>query len=258
MKRLLLISFILFSLCSCSPAPNCNKTGSFNPCPRVLFIGNSYTSVNDLPGMFALLAKSGGHSVETGMSAPGGWTLADHLSSAQTLDLLQSSKWDFVILQEQSQVPSVETARSNGMYPAARGLVEKIRQAGAQPVFFLAWAHRDGWPENKLPDYESMQIQIDQGYLAIAHELSAPVAPVGYAWLTAWLQDPHVDLWQADNSHPTRQGTYLAACVFYAVIFRQSPERLSYRANLPAGPANYLQSLAAHTVLDNLSQWNLP
>ena len=67
--------------------------------------------------------------------------------------------------------------------------------------------------------------------------------------------NPEVNLWQADNSHPTEQGTYLAACVFYAVIFRQSPENLSYRGNLPSATAGYLQSLAANTVLHNPTQW---
>jgi hypothetical protein len=113
----------------------------------VLFIGNSYTYVNDLPGTFAVLAKAGGHPIHTGMVAPGGWTLAEHLNSPQALSALQSSKWDFVVLQEQSEIPAMETARWRDMYPAARALVEKIRQTGAQPVFFLTWAHRDGLPE---------------------------------------------------------------------------------------------------------------
>jgi hypothetical protein len=208
--------------------------------------------------MFAALAKAGGHPVQTGMVAPGGWTLAQHLTSSQTIDALQSSKWDFVVLQEQSQIPSVEPDRSAEMYPAASALVQKIRQAGARPIFFLTWAHKDGWPESNLPDYESMQLQINQGYMTIANQLIVPVAPVGYAWLTAWLQDSRLDLWQADGSHPTVQGTYLAACVFYAVIFRQSPVNNSYNAHLPASTARYLQSVAASTVLGNPSQWNLP
>jgi hypothetical protein len=135
--------------------------------------------------MFAALAKAGGHPIQTGMVAPGGWTLAKHLTSVQTLNTLQASKWDFVVLQEQSEIPSMEQTRSKDMYPAACGLVEKIRQTGAQPIFFLTWAHRDGWPENNLPDYESMQLQINQGYMTIANQLFTPVAPVGYAWLTA-------------------------------------------------------------------------
>jgi hypothetical protein len=94
--------------------------------------------------------------------------------------------------------------------------------------------------------------------MTIANELKTQVAPVGYAWLTVWLQDPQLDLWQADGSHPTEQGTYLAACVFYAVIFRQSPENNSYQAHLPASIAHYLQSVASNIVLSNPSQWNLP
>ena len=250
--------FLLLSLCGCSPHPDCLDTRSAKACPRVLFIGNSYTSVNDLPTMLAALAKAGGHPIQTGMVAPGGWMLADHLKSTDTLSALQSSKWDFVVLQEQSQIPSVEPARSQEMYPSAGALVQKIREAGAQPIFFLTWAHRDGWPENNLPDYESMQLQINQGYMTIANKLITPVAPVGYAWLTVWLQNPALALWQADGSHPTELGTYLAACVFYAVLFRQSPENNSYLAHLPAATAHYFQSVAAKTVLSNPSQWNLP
>jgi len=212
----------------------------------VLLIGNSYTSENNLPGMLAALAKAGGHPIQAGMAASGGWTLAEHLSSTQTLKTLQSSKWDFVVLQEQSHIFPVEPARSQEMVPAASGLVQKIRQAGAQPILFLTWGRRDGWPENNLPDYESMQLQIDQGYMTIANEL---VAPVGYAWLTTLLQNPQLGLWQADGSHPTELGTYLAACVFYSVIFRQSPENNSYHTHLPAFTAHYFQSLEANTVL---------
>ena len=90
-----------------------------------------------------------------------------------------------------------------------------IREAGATPVFFLTWAHRDGWPENGMDDYSSMQEAIDDGYLAIAREQNAAVAPVGYAWWALLHQDPEAALWQNDGSHPTVEGTYLAACVFY-------------------------------------------
>ena len=237
---------------------DCSSPFGSGPCTRVLFIGNSYTAVNDLPTMFANLAGAGGQRVETGMAAPGGWTLANHASSSDTLGKIKSTNWNYVVIQEQSEIPSVEQERVQEMYPAASALVQKIRQSGAQPFFYLTWAHQNGWPENNLPDYESMQLQIDQGYMTIANQLIVPVAPVGYAWLTAWLQSPQLNLWQADGSHPTMQGTYLAACVFYAAIFRQSPENNPYHAGLPAATAHYFQSLAATTVLSNPSQWNLP
>ncbi len=227
-------------------------------CTRVLFIGNSYTTVNDLPSVFASLARSGGHRVETGTAAEGGWTLAHHAGSAATAAKLASAKWDIVVLQEQSQIPSVEQFRQEQMYPAARRLVGSIRNQGARPLFYLTWARRDGWPENAMPDYASMQAAIDAGYLAIGADQRAAVAPVGDAWSAMLALKTTVALWQEDGSHPTEAGTYLAACVFYATIFRESPNGLGYRASLSAEEAATIQTVAAETVLGDPSKWPPP
>jgi hypothetical protein len=227
-------------------------------CTRVLFIGNSYTYVNDLPSMLAALARAGGHQIETGMAAEGGLTLADHVASTATQAKLGSAHWDIVVLQEQSQIPAIAQFRADQMYPAARQLIRTIRLDGAKPMFYLTWAHRDGWPENGLPDYARMQAQIDQGYLAIGRELGVAVAPVGRAWATVVSQNPRPGLWQDDGSHPTTAGTYLAAAVFYAAIFDASPVGLSDDAGLPSDQAASLRQVADDTVLKDLAQWGLP
>ena len=113
-------------------------------------------------------------------------------------------------------------------------------------------------PRNGLIGYESMQDAIDFGYQAIARELGAPVAPVGIAWRAVKTQAPSLELWMNDGSHPSTAGSYLAACVFYTVLFRQSPEGLSFPAALSMGQARMLQAVAAETVLSNPQEWNLP
>src|SRR2546430_10315952 len=135
---------------------------------RLLFICNSFTYVQALPAMFGGLGRSGGHRVEVGMVAEGGATLRDHAGSVATAAKLTSAKWDVVVLQEQSEIPSLEQLRESEMYPAARRLADTIYRQGARPMFFLTWAHRDGWAENGLPDYASMQSAIDDCYLAVA------------------------------------------------------------------------------------------
>jgi hypothetical protein len=227
-------------------------------CTRVLFIGNSYTTVNDLPSVFVNLARSGGHRVEAGTAAGGGWTLADHAGSSATAVKLASAKWDIVVLQEQSQIPSVDQFRQDQMYPAARRLVGTIRNQGARPLFYLTWAHRDGWPENGIANYASMQSAIDDAYLAIAADQRAAVAPVGYAWSTLLAQESPAALWQDDGSHPTAAGTYLAACVFYATIFRETPKGLGYHSSLSADEAARVQAVAAETVLADPTKWPAP
>jgi hypothetical protein len=132
-----------------------------------------------------------------------------------------------------------------------------IEENGAQPLLFVTWAHREGDPAYGYDDYDSMQNQIVAGYLTIAREQGIPAVPAGYAWWRARRQYPDIDLWQADGSHPSRNGTYLAACVFYSAIFGESPEGLTYTARLPAATAQALQYIAARVVLDDPGTWNL-
>jgi uncharacterized protein DUF4886 len=237
--------------------PGCEEPPARSSCVRVLFLGNSFTAVNDLPYTFSALAWSGGHGVETGMRAPGGWTLVDHSTSPDTPAALAASRWDYVVLQEQSQIPSVEYQRQTLMYPAARDLVRMARSAGAAPIFFLTWAHRDGWPENGLNSYSSMQAAVDDAYRFIAREQHAAVAPVGVAWAGVVAGESSPDLWQGDDVHPTTKGTYLAACVFYAVVFRQTPVGLGFHPWLSGSDAAQVQAAAAAVVLGDPEQWGL-
>ena len=203
--------------------PGCSFPGA--TCTRVLFIGNSYTSVNDLPDTFADLAWAGGHRVQPQALDEGGWTLQQHLAAPETATTLASEHWNVVVLQEQSEIPSLAVDRTQVMYPAATKLVAEIRARGAQPMLYLTFAHQGGWPDEGLADYPTMQTAIDTGYLDIAGQLGVPVAPVGVAWEAVVGQASPPALWQSDGSHPTVSGTYLAACVFYADDLPGEPGR---------------------------------
>ena len=135
------------------------------------------------------------------------------------------------------------------MFPAARSLDERIAESGAVTVFFLTWGRRDGLPAAGYADFDAMQAELEVGYETIARELDATVAPVGLAWQRAVGQDPTLDLWQSDGSHPTEEGTYLAACVLYATIFGEGPEGLAYTAGVAEDTALALQAVAAGTVV---------
>jgi hypothetical protein len=227
------------------------------PATQILLIGNSLTFFNDLPGMLAALAQSGGHEVVVGMAAQGGWTCSDHAASPTTLDKIKQHNWDFVVLQEQSTIPAIAEQRDEYMIPAIRLLDRSIGESGANTVLFMAWAHRDGLPAAGYEDFADMQTQIQSGYMGIADELDALIAPVGIAWQHGIARDAGLDLWQADGLHPTREGSYLSACVLYATIFQQSPAGLAHRAGLSAETAQFLQAIAAETVLKDPVRWNI-
>jgi hypothetical protein len=52
----------------------------------------------------------------------------------------------------------------------------------------------------------------------------------------------------ADRRHPTLEGTYLAACTFYAALFGESPVGQPYTAGLDGTIARTLQLAAWDTV----------
>lgn len=251
-ERLIVLFGSLILISGCISQPQEEKALSTATPPkdamtRVLFIGNSHTFFNDLPGMFAELARAGGYEVEVDMSAQGGWSLSDHAASAISLDKIEQKNWDYVILQERPLL-IIENPDEQS-YPAIRLLYDKVSEKGATLVLFMTWGPRDGLPDVGYKNYDETQAQICAGYMDIANELDVVVAPVGIAWQNAIKRDPQLNLWNLDGIHPSMEGSYLSACVFYATIFQQSPEGLTYRADLPEEIARFLQVIAAETVL---------
>jgi hypothetical protein len=224
---------------------------------HVLFVGNSYTYYHDMPSIFADLMRAGGQEVVVGVVAAGGQTLSDHATSTRTLERIEANNWDYVIIQEQSVIPSKQGEREQQMYPSARTLDKAIRENGGNTVLFMTWGRRDGLTSEGFPDFASMQAQLSAGYLEIGNELGAIVAPVGIAWQNAVARSSQSELWDSDGSHPSKNGSYLAACVFYATIREESPEGLSYLAGLSRETAQSLQAIAAETVLTNPQEWNI-
>lgn len=222
----------------------------------VLFIGNSHVHTNDLPGMFSLLAEAGARVAVVDMSAPGGFWLEQHLVEPQTLEKIELGTWDYVALQEQSQIPVIEHWRFNSMYPSVRTLDSVIRANGCSTALYMTWGWRDGgihelngYASPEFRDFFHMQDSVSAAYRMIAAELGARLSPVGEAWAVARLRDPLIELWQADKCHATVKGTYLAACTFYAALFESSPVGLSYFAGLDTAEARFLQLAAERAVL---------
>jgi hypothetical protein len=213
-------------------------------CTRALFIGNSYTFVNDLPGMFTRLAASGHHPVDTAMYAPGGAFLSDAASKPEVTSLINGTKWTAVVLQEQSQLPANAAQATTTFIPAAARLSSMALADGARPYLLETWAHRDGWPELGQ-DYAAMQRAINASYAAAAQGGYATLVPAGEAWQRAIAAGLTAQLWQDDGSHPAVAGTYLAACALYQAVFGESPVGLADHEGLSDDLAAKLQQIAA-------------
>lgn len=228
----------------------------------VLFIGNSYTYVNDLPNTFRQLALSLGDTVDIAMSAPGGFSFSQHAAYAPTLDAIASRPWDYVVLQEQSQMPAFPNPATTLFYATALADQIEANDECTWPVFYMTWGRENGdadncagWPP--VCTYAGMQALLRERYLQMGVDNDGYVAPVGVAWKRVRETQPGIGLYNGDGSHPSLAGTYLAACVFYSTLFRESTVGAAYTASLPTSIATTLQGIASSMVLDSAATWNL-
>lgn len=64
----------------------------------VLFLGNSYTYVNDLPFLTAQIALSKGDTLLYDSNTPGGYTFQAHATNSQSIAKIFQQNWDAVVL----------------------------------------------------------------------------------------------------------------------------------------------------------------
>ncbi|WP_343748143.1 DUF4886 domain-containing protein [Fluviicola sp.] len=228
----------------------------------VLFIGNSYTYVNDLPGMLSNLAANLGKEITVDSKTNGGYTFQNHVDDAATYVKIHSKPWDVVVIQGQSQEPSFPDAQVNAStLPAAVRLSDSIwvNHACSNVMYYMTWGRQDGDPQwSGINTFEKMNTRLYNAYMRMADSSDrAMVSPVGAVWGYVRTNQPGINLYNSDGSHPSTEGTYLAACTFYASLFRQSPVGATYTGGLSAVTAGILQQAAATVILDSLDHFHL-
>ena len=189
----------------------CGFSGAEGKSPlRILFVGNSLTSWNNLPAFVAAIArKSGDTTLTYRMIAPPAVSLEDHWSIQRTRAALAEERWDAVVFQ---QGPSAEAAGRLHLCTWTQRFADEARARGAQPYLLGVWsAGRFGIQE------------VIDSYAAAAEAADVPLLPAGSAWADAWKRKRAIALHARDGLHPSRLGAYLAALVVYGGLRDVSP-----------------------------------
>ena len=217
---------------------------------EVLFIGNSFTEMNELPWMVLAMARSDAIPMRYEQVTSGGMTLEQHWAGGkgEAIARIASRKWDWVVLQEHSQRPLDEPGK---LTEFARLFDAKIKARGARTLLYVTWPRKNA-PEN--------QVKVTRTYAALAKELGATLAMVGPARQRSQQARPDVELYDEDGHHPSPFGTWLAALVFHQALHgkppRSPPKKISLMGTVlvdfettDAGPAlelmPFLQKIAA-------------
>ena len=211
------------------------------------------------------VANSTGDDLIYDSYTPGGYTFMGHSTNATSLNKIAQGNWDFVVLQEQSQLPSFPDSQvQNQVYPYAQQLNNLINQQNpcAETVFYMTWGRKNGdasncanWPP--VCTYTGMDDLLNERYRFMAEQNDAILSPVGAVWRYIRENYPTIELYSGDGSHPSVAGTYAAACSFYATLFRKNPEQITFTAGLTNEVATAIRTAAKVIVFDQLLEWHI-
>ena len=212
---------------------------------HVLFIGNSLTYSNDLPGTLAYLATSVGDTIRTVSVALPNFAVIDHaLGLSNAVDVIKSQSWEFVVLQ---QGPTTTPVNRDTLIIATKALDPLVKAAGGRTAQFMTW------PSSDSPQLFPAVRSTSQ---AAANSVAGGVfMPAGDAWRAALEEDPTIPLYGPDGYHPSPLGTYLAALVIYEKVTGHDARLLSATAAVGGATlgaseltVRFLQRIAHETV----------
>jgi len=185
---------------------------------KVLFVGNSYTYMNNLPQITSIITNNCKTKLITQKSCSGGATIKDHWQGTRglrTKELIRVGNYDIVVIQGQSREPINER---DSLLKYVSLFCDLIKEKGGKPYLFATW------PRKKIPQHQSL---INDVYKSIALNTGAEVVKVGSSWEMAKKVRPEIELYSFDGSHPSELGTFLTACVFVSSILNELPEKLA-------------------------------
>ncbi len=218
-----------------------------------------------MPAILEEIALNMGDTLIYEQSTPGGYSFAQHLDNATTISKIEAGGWDYVILQEQSQIPSFPIEQvEEDCFPFAADLCDliELNNPCAEIMFFMTWGRENGdsqncvnWPP--VCTYEGMDDLLHERYMMMADQNDALVGAVGAVWRYIRDNNSEIELYNADQSHPSLTGSYAAAVCFYASIFRKDPEDIMYNEGVGEGDASYIRSAVKTVVYDNMEEWSI-
>ncbi|MBM77338.1 MAG: hypothetical protein CL846_02545 [Crocinitomicaceae bacterium] len=213
--KFFLTNWLLFLLISCFNAQEktINENFSFDKKSKVLMIGNSFTFYWNLPQVVERMLVDNGFNYEVTQQTIGGSQLKKHWD-LNTKNDYQIENYDYVVFNDHSTYPLKKLDTSSKYFNLFCSLAIS---KNVRPFVFGTWEYQ------MLKDLSQNKKRNTMSILdSLASINNAIYVPVGNAFELAERKYPELDLFMDDNKHPSPNGTYLAACVFYSMLTKES------------------------------------
>lgn len=214
-----------------------DTTAPVEPLPstgtRVLFIGNSLTYFNDLPGTLSRIAAAAGDTIHARYVAFPDFALEDHWAEGSAARALKGDRWDYVVMQ---QGPSSLPENQLLLATWTQKFAPLIRDAGATPVLYQVWPTR-----SRPGDFPGVKA----AYKNAASLVGGIFAPAGEAVRAALAETPELAVLGPDGFHPSPLGTLVAGYAIWESLRGRSVVGLAPPAGFEGVPAPTLARIQA-------------
>ena len=205
-----------------------------------------------MPGTLNSLTLSMGDKITFNFQTASGTTFQVQTNTPVVFTKIKSKQWDFEVLQAQSQAPSFPTIQVyTGTIPYVIQLADSIyaNKFCYQIMIYMTWGRQYGDPHwDSISTFNGMNGRLRDAYLRIMDSVQGSMSPVGSVWRCVRDNYSSINLYSSEGSHPSAEGTYLAACTFYTSLFRKSPVGNSFNNTIGQTNASILQNVAALNV----------
>jgi hypothetical protein len=203
----------------------------------VLFIGNEYSGLNDLPGVVqALLDSAGPRPNYTVGEILIGLRLEDHWLLGLGQQSIDQGGWNYVIMQ---QGPSVGSAHAS-LVKYAKLFAAAARDVGAKPALWEVWPIPEG------SDFDGVYAS----YKAAADSMGGFLVAAADTWEEAWRRDPSMKFYQDDHVSASPLGTYALAVTIAASLAHKDPDVFPDAVNTQSGETIVVDSRSAALIKD--------
>lgn len=226
---------------------------------KILFIGNSYTHMNNMPGIFEKMAHEAEKNVLVEKNTRSGASFKVHAAREEMYVAINSRKWDVVVLQGYSRECSFPREyMDTATVPYVQQILDSIyaNNPCTEVMLYMTWGYEDGYKERLETDsYDKMATRIAEGYEYLSEYFQLPIVPVGMVWKQVKSKQL-VDLYAPDRAHPSVHGSYLIASTFYSALFEERGEGI-YTQPIRKSDAEIIKIEAYNFVSENKERYGL-
>lgn len=259
MKKILLI-IISFFIWGCQ---------SQKKVVNVLFVGNSLTYYNNMPQLLQEMLNETDPNIKIDQITFPGASLQSHIDymvdpnkensryekkqgdTTSTERKLLLKPWDVVILQEGTVRLLIPEVRDSLVIPSIRRIKGLVTNKACKFVLFHTWVSKHEYPKEYC--YSSFQItrelndekfcsenfinleqeakSVDKEYTLVAQANGIDKSKNGNMANRFLKSHPEIEIFD-DYQHPSVEGAFLNACIFYEILTDKKANKLKFNAEL--------------------------